>query len=300
MEEEHCSAESRLESPTQSPVELGKLHSGCLSSKDATEDNRLQLKGKQFSEDVSKIEAAAEEPEAECSSEPMVDALVLTNADYKSCDLISTGDNVTSDRNILQLDHCLGSSGISMGHLGSSILNKQQQQPVYKNDRKSVPCRTSSDTCENMYSESNTPEQATAGRTDISEGIQETAQQEEEGGNEGSEDFFHQFLNGCIKDREESVQYLETPEDSDTHSHIPAEQALYNSSEGYSLEESFSSLDELAKRIEIAEVNTDKIIIHSFPAVCGICLTLVFPVFLSVKRDRSFFMMITVCRVPLC
>ncbi|XP_015263933.1 PREDICTED: consortin [Gekko japonicus] len=250
MEEEHRSAESRLESPTQSPGVLGRLISGCLSSKDATEDNSLQLRGEQSSEDVSKTEAAAEEPAAECSSEPVVDALVLTNADHMPCDLISIGDSVKSDRNVLQLDHCLGSSVLSSGHLGSSIL-KQQQQPVYKNDRKSVPCRTSLDIRENVYSESNTPEQATAGYAEASKGIQETTELEEE--SEGSEDFFQQFLNCCIKDREESVKYLGTPEDSDTFSHIPAEQALYSSSEGYSLEESFSSLDELAKRIEIAE-----------------------------------------------
>lgn len=276
MEEEHCSAESRLESPTQSPGALGTLRSGCLSSRDATEDNNsLQLRGEQYSKDVSKTEAAAEEPGAECSREPRVDALALTNVAYMPCDLISTGENVKSDRNVLQLDHCLGSSVISSGHLGSSILNQQQQQPVYKNGRKSVPCRTSSDISENVYSESNTPKQATAGYAEVSEGMQETTELEEEGGSSGSGDFFQQFLNGCIKDREESVNYLGTPEDSDTLAHIPAEQALYSSSESYSLEESFSSLDELAKRIEIAEVNTDKIIMSGFPTVSGICLTLV-------------------------
>ncbi|KAL8185791.1 UNVERIFIED_CONTAM: hypothetical protein K2H54_058084 [Gekko kuhli] len=275
MEEEHRSAESRLESFTQCPGALGTLRSGWLSSKDATEDNSLQLRGEQFSEDVSKVEAAAEEPAAECSSEPVVDALVLTNADHMPCDLISTGDNVMSDKNVLQLDYCLGSSVISSGHLGSSILNQQQQQPVYKNDRKSVPCRTSVDIRENMYLESNTPEQVTAGYAEVSKGIQETTELEEEGESEGSEDFFQQFLNGCIKDREESVKYLETPEDSDTFSHIPAEQALYSSTEGYSLEESFSSLDELAKRIEIAEVNTDK----NFPTLCGISLVFLSQVF---------------------
>ncbi|XP_060099814.1 consortin [Heteronotia binoei] len=253
MEEERCSAESRREFPSQSPGVLGTLFSGCLSSKESTEDNSLQLRGEQFSEDVSKIEAAAQEPAAECCSEPMVDALVLANADYMPCDLISTGDNVKSDRNVLHLDHYIGSSVISSEHLGSSILNQQQQQPVYKNDRKSVPGRTSSDISKNVYLESNTPEQVATEYVEVYEGIQESTELEEEGESEGSEDFFQQFLNGCIKDREDSVKYVGTQENPDTLSHIPAEQALYSSLEGYSLEESFSSLDELAKRIKIAE-----------------------------------------------
>ncbi|XP_077200428.1 consortin isoform X2 [Paroedura picta] len=258
-EEEHRSAESRLESPAQSPEALGTVHSGCLSS----EDNSLQLRGEQFSEGVSKIEAASQEPAAERSSEPMVDTLVLTNADDTPFDLTSTGDNVRSDRSALHLDHCLGSSVISSGHLGCSILN---QQPFYRNDRKSVPCKTSPDISENVHSETNAPEQAAAGYAEVSEGIQETIELEEAGESERSEDFFQQFLNGCIKDREESAKYLGTPEDSDTLSHLPAEQALYGSSEGYSREESFSSLDELAKRIEIAEMKLEVV-----PVFCWSC-----------------------------
>ncbi|XP_054831649.1 consortin isoform X1 [Eublepharis macularius] len=252
MEEEPCSAESRLESPTQSLGALDTFHSSCLSSRDSSEDNSLQLRGEQLPEDVSKIEAAAEKPAAECSSELMVDTLVLTDADYMLCDLISTDENVKSERNVLHSNHCHGSSVISSGQLGSSILNHQQRQPVYKNDR-TVPCRTSSDISENVCSRSNMPEQATVGYAKVSEGIQETTELEEEDESEGSEDFFEQFLNGCIKVREESLKYLGTPGSSDTLSHIPNEQALYCSSEGYSLEESFSSLDELAKRIKIAE-----------------------------------------------
>ncbi|XP_054831656.1 consortin isoform X2 [Eublepharis macularius] len=166
-----------------------------------------------------------------------------------SCD---SDENVKSERNVLHSNHCHGSSVISSGQLGSSILNHQQRQPVYKNDR-TVPCRTSSDISENVCSRSNMPEQATVGYAKVSEGIQETTELEEEDESEGSEDFFEQFLNGCIKVREESLKYLGTPGSSDTLSHIPNEQALYCSSEGYSLEESFSSLDELAKRIKIAE-----------------------------------------------
>ncbi|XP_061480626.1 consortin isoform X2 [Rhineura floridana] len=248
MEEEHCSAESTVEPPTQSTGTQGTPHSGCLSSKDASESNCRQPREEQFSEEVAKIAAAAEEPAAECSREPMVDTLVLTDADYMPPDLISTDENVQSERNLLRSKDSSGSVVIFSSQLGSNILN-QQQQPVYGSDTKSVQSRTS-DFSGDVCSESNMPEQDSVPY----EGIQEErATLEKECENEEPEDFFDQFLNGSIKDREESLKHLEGHGDSEILSLMPPEQALYSLSEVYSLDESFSSLDELAKRIEIAE-----------------------------------------------
>ncbi|XP_053158366.1 consortin isoform X2 [Hemicordylus capensis] len=249
MEEEHCSAESTLNPPSQPIGTQGTPCSGCLSSRSASEDNSLPLREEQFSEDVAKIEAAAEEPAAECSSEPMVDTLVLTDADYMPPDLISTDENVQSERNFLRSKHCPGSTVISSSQLGSSIVN--QQQPPYGNEKKSVQDRTSSDIIENVCSESNMPEQANVAYANISEGIQEgRAELEEEGKSEGPEDFFDRFFSGM---QEDPLKYVDSEGDGETIPHMTPEQALYSSSEGYSLEEGFSSLDELAKRIEIAE-----------------------------------------------
>ncbi|XP_062980378.1 consortin [Elgaria multicarinata webbii] len=249
MEEEHCSAESTLELPTQSTGAQGTPHSGCLSSREAREDDSLLLREEPFSEDVAKIEAAAEEPAAGCSTEPMVDTLVLTDADYIPPDLISTDENVQPGRILLRSKHCSGSVVISSSQLGSSILNQQQQQPDYGNGRKSVQGKTS-DTSRNVCSESYVFEQAIVAYERIQE---EAAVLEEEHESEDPEDFFDRFLSSSIKDREESLKYLESQGDTEVLPHMPAEQALYTSLEGYSLDESFSSLDELAKRIEIAE-----------------------------------------------
>uniref|UniRef100_A0A8D0H2E9 Consortin, connexin sorting protein n=1 Tax=Sphenodon punctatus TaxID=8508 RepID=A0A8D0H2E9_SPHPU len=76
----------------------------------------------------------------------------------------------------------------------------------------------------------------------------------EEVNSDEPEDLFDRFLNGSIKEIDESLENLGNQEDSETLSDMPPEQASYSSSEVLSLEESFSSLDELARRIEIAEV----------------------------------------------
>lgn len=247
MEEEHCSAESTLEPPTQSTGTLGTPHSGCLSSTDDGGDNSLQLREEQFSEDAAKIETAAEEARAECSSEPMVDTLALTDTDYTPPDLTCTDENVQSERNLLRSQHCPVSSVISSNQLESNI--KNQQQPTYGNE--SVQGRTSSDFSEDVHSERNVLEQANVAYAKVFEDQKEKAELEE-GESEGPEDLFDQFFNGSIQDREESLKYLDSQGDSEI---LKPEQALYSLSEGYSPEESFSSLDELAKRIEIAEVN---------------------------------------------
>lgn len=247
MEEEHCNAESTLEPPTQSPGTLGMPHSGCLSSTDASEDNGLQLREEQPSEDVAKIEAAAEEARAECSFEPMVDTLVLTDTDYTPPDLTCTDENVQSERNLLRSKHGPVSSVISTTQLESGIKNRHQHRPTCGNE--SVQGRTSSDIGEHVHSERKVPEEANVAYAKTFEDQKEEAELEE-GESEGPEDFFERFFNGSIKDREESLKYLGSQRDSEI---LPPEQALYSLSEGYSPEESFSSLDELAKRIEIAE-----------------------------------------------
>ncbi|XP_042301597.1 consortin [Sceloporus undulatus] len=239
MEKAHRIAESTQDPPTRSTGKLSTPHSGCLSFRDASEDDGRQLREEQFSEDVAEIEAAAEEPAAECSSKPMVDTLIVTDAGNIPPDLISTDENVLSERNFLR----------SASHqLESSILSKQQQ-PDYENDRNSDQGKTS-DISRDGCAESSIPEKACATR----EGIQKEATVlEEECESEGPEDLFDRFLNGSVKDREESPKSLESQRDSEIATHILPDQALYSSSDGFSLDESFSSLDELAKRIEIAE-----------------------------------------------
>ncbi|NXN27035.1 CNST protein, partial [Nycticryphes semicollaris] len=251
-EEQHCSAESTLEPHTQSTGTVGRLSAGCLSSGDAGKDNSLQLGERQLSKDAEKIEGAAGEPGVQLPPGPMVDTLVLTDADYMTTDLVPTDKDVQADRNLLRSKHAAGSSEIASGQLGKSDLKQQQKQPDDGgDDEKSTWDRTASKVCSgcNKVSEHESTAHSPAGKE-----IQRTAGHEEKVNNEEQEDLFLRFLNGNIINAEESFANLANQEDFDTVPDISPERASYNSLEALSLDDSFSSLDELARRIEIAEI----------------------------------------------
>ncbi|XP_062825029.1 consortin [Anolis carolinensis] len=239
-EEQQHIAESTQQPPTRLTENLSMPRSHCLSSGEASEDDSQSPREEQFSEDVAEIETATEELAAECSSGPMIDTFVVTDAD----DLFSTDENVLSERNLLRSKQCYGYIVTPSSQLESSILNQKQQQPDYGSDKKSDQDRISDISDDGSAESSVPPIQAYA----TPEGRQAEAIVLEEK-HEGPEDFFDRFLNGCLKDREASLQ---GQGDSEIASHMLSDQALYNS-DGYALDESFSSLDELAKRIEIAE-----------------------------------------------
>ncbi|XP_057270484.1 consortin [Pezoporus wallicus] len=248
MEEQHCSAESTSEPHTQSTGTVGRLSSGCLSSGDASKDNSLQLREGPLFKDVEEIEVTAEEPGVKLPLEPMVDALFLTDADYMPTDLVATDKDVQADRNLLRSKHAAGSSEVTSGQLGNSDLRQQHEQP---DDEKSSQDRIAS----NVFSgSSKVSETESAANSRVCKEIQRTAGEEEKVNNEEQEDFFLRFLNGNIIDTEESFANLENQEDFDTVPDISPERASYNSLEALSLDDSFSSLDELARRIEIAEI----------------------------------------------
>lgn len=257
MEEQHCSAESTLEPRTQSTGTVGRPSSGCLSSGDAGKDNSLQLRGGQLSKDAEKIEGTAGELGVKLPFEPMVDALVLTDADYMPTDFVPTDKDVQADRNLLRSNHAAGSSEIASGQLGNSDLKQQQKQP---DDEKSSWDRTASNVCSECNKVS---EHESTAHSRVCKEIQRTAGQEAKVNNEEQEDLFLRFLNGNIIDTEESFANLANQEDFDAVPDISPERASYNSLEALSLDDSFSSLDELARRIEIAEVNTVNLIKYS-------------------------------------
>ncbi|XP_061847072.1 consortin isoform X1 [Colius striatus] len=250
MEEQHCSAESTLEPHTQSTGTVGSLSSGCLSSGDASKDNSLQLRERQLSKDADKIEGTAEEPRVKLPLEPMVDALLLTDADFMPTDLVPTGKDVQADRNLPRSEHAAGSSEIARGHLGNNDLKQQQKQPD-DGDKKSSQNRTASNVCSECNKIS---EHESTAHSRVCKEIQRTAGWEEKVNNEEQADLFLRFLNGNIIDNEEAFANLANQEDFDTVPDTSPEQASDNSLEVLSLDDSFSSLDELARRIEIAEI----------------------------------------------
>ncbi|KFQ51623.1 Consortin, partial [Nestor notabilis] len=249
MEEQLCSAESTSEPHTQSTGTVGRPSSGCLSSGDASKDNSLQLRERLLFKDVEEIEGAAGEPGVKLPLEPMVDALVLTDADYMPTDLVPTDKDVQADRNLLRSKHAAGFSEITSGQLGNSDLKQQQEEQP--DDEKSSQDRITSSVCAGCTKVS---ENESTANSQVCKEIQRTVGEEEKVNNEEQEDLFLRFLNGNIIDAEESFANLENQEDFDTVPDISPERASFNSLEALSLDDSFSSLDELARRIEVAEI----------------------------------------------
>ncbi|NWI86042.1 CNST protein, partial [Pitta sordida] len=246
MEEQHCSAESTLEPHTQSTGTVGRPSSDCLSSGDAGKDNSLQLRERQLSKDALNIEGAGES-RVKPPLGPMVDALVLTDGDYMPTDLVPSDKDVQADRNLLRSKHATGSSEIASCQLGNSNLKQQQIQP--DDDEKSSQDRTASDVSSGC---NKVPEHESTAHSRVGKDIQGAPEQEEKVNNEEQEDLFLRCLNGNVVDTEESIS--ENQEDFDNIPDISLERASYNSLEALSLDDSFSSLDELARRIEIAEI----------------------------------------------
>ncbi|NXQ51858.1 CNST protein, partial [Anthoscopus minutus] len=252
MEEQHCSAESTLEPHTQSTGTVGRPSSGFLSSGDAGKDSSLQLNERQLSKDAVKIEGARE-PGVKLPLEPMVDALALTDADYMPTDLVPSDKDVPADRSLLGSKHAAGSSESANGQLGNSDLKQQQIQPDDDDDdeedeQQSSWDRTASDECSGC-NEVSDHERTPHSR--VCKEIQRAAGWEEKVNNE--QDLFLRFLNGNIIDAEESAN-LANHENFDSVPDISPERASYNSLEALSLDDSFSSLDELTRRIEITEI----------------------------------------------
>ncbi|XP_014111448.1 PREDICTED: consortin isoform X2 [Pseudopodoces humilis] len=246
MEEQHCNAESTLEPHTQSTGTVGRPSSGSLSSGDVSKDNSLQLRERQLSKDAVKIEGAGELG-VKLPLEPMVDALALIDADYMPTDLVPPDKDVAADRNLLRSKHAAGSLETAGGQLGNSDLKQQQIQP--DDDDEPSWDRTASDECAGCNKVS---EHDSTAHAQVCKEIQRAAGWEEKVNNE-QEDLFLRFLNGNIIDTEESANFAKQ-EDFDTVPDISPERASYNSLEALSLDDSFSSLDELTRRIEITEM----------------------------------------------
>ncbi|KAF2983788.1 hypothetical protein EK904_010569 [Melospiza melodia maxima] len=243
-EEQLCSAESTLEPHTQSSGTGGRPSSGCLSSGDAGRDNSLQLRERQLSKDAVEIEGAGE-PGVKLPLEPMVDALALTDDGYMPADLVPSDKDVPADGSLLRSKHAAGSSEIPSGQLGNSDLKQQQIQPDDDDDEQSSWDRTASGECSGC-NEGSEHESAAHSRVCKEIGQQEKVHNEQE-------DLFLRFLNGNIIDTEESADFA-NQEDFDAVPDISPEQASYHSLEALSLDDSFSSLDELTRRIEITEI----------------------------------------------
>nr|XP_033792938.1 consortin isoform X2 [Geotrypetes seraphini] len=245
MEEQHHKAESTFEGDTQSTESVGRPYSDCLCSGDARKDNNcIQPGEKQLSEDVAQITAISKELKEELSKEPIVER--LRGADHTFPDQKVNRGVSQTEGNSFRTKRCDDSAEIVESQLGNIVPGLQPLGLEDDNEREFIQGRTDSSTC-NLASDENTVK--TTERTHALRSSTCREETDEEMQNEMTEDFCIPLLNGSLKDSRDRLANLEQQDDVDT---LTDDDASYSPGDS-ALEDSFVSLDELAKRIEVEE-----------------------------------------------
>lgn len=253
-EEPLCSAEATLQLHAQ-PSETAGSRSGPHSSENACEsDSHLQLAQTEACQDVAEVEGVAEDPAVLLTSKSMLEPLILPGSDHLPPALISEGKYSQTQRKELQLPLQGASKASPTARLENNDLNELQQPDVTGRDGKSPQGQTE---LEGSHSVLRANDEVAA----LSTGLPELYMAPEEKGdkddqvNKETEDYLNSLLEGCLKDTEDSLSYEDNQEeDSDLLQDLSPEEASYSLQENLPSDDSSLSLDDLAKRIEIAEV----------------------------------------------
>ncbi|KAM5204764.1 consortin isoform 1-T2 [Hipposideros larvatus] len=246
------SAEATRELHAQPSEAAGSSRSGPRSSENACEGGRcLQLAQTELCQDVTGIEGAAEDPELPLSSESVTEPLVSPGSDHIPPASISEGECSQTPRKALQLPLEDASEASPTDQLENNELNELQQPDLTGTDGKSPQGQTDSQGSESVLCENSKVSDLSAALAEVSMAPEEKGGKEERVSEE-TEDYLHSLLEGCLKDAEESLSGEE--EDSDLLQDLSPDEASYTLQENLPSDDSCLSLDDLAKRIEIAEV----------------------------------------------
>ncbi|XP_054940176.1 consortin isoform X3 [Physeter macrocephalus] len=259
-EEPLCSAEATLELHAL-PLESAGSRSGLLSSGNACEDDsRLQLTQSEASQDVAEIESIAKD--SKVSSESVIEPLILPGSDHIPPALISEGKYSQTRRKELQLLLQDASEALPTDQLENNELNELQQPDLTDSDGKSPQGQTDSEGSESVLCENNRVSNLSTVLPEVYMAPEEQGDKHEHVSKE-TEDYLNSLLEGCLKDTEDSLSYEDyQEEDPDLLQDLSPEEESYSIQENLPSDESCLSLDDLAKRIEIAE----KLIRISFPS----------------------------------
>ncbi|KAF5919292.1 hypothetical protein HPG69_002602 [Diceros bicornis minor] len=252
-EEPLCSAEATLQLHAQ-PSETAGSGSGPHSSENACEsDSHLQLAQTEACQDVAEIEGVAEDSKVLLTSESMIEPLILPGSDHIPPALISEGKYSQTQRKELRLPLQDASKALPTDQLENNELNELQQPDLTDSDGKSPQEQTDSEGSESVLCENNKV-------SDLSTVLPEVYMAPEEKGdkddqvNKETEDYLNSLLEGCLKDTEDSFSYEDNQEEDSDLQDLSPEEASYSLQENLPSDDSSLSLDDLAKRIEIAEV----------------------------------------------
>lgn len=246
------SAEATRELHAQPSEAAGSSGSGPRSSQDAWEGGRcLQLAPAEPCQDVTGVEGAAEDPEPPPASESVIEPLISPGSDHIPPALISEGECSPTPRKALQLPLEDASEASPTDPLENNELNELQQPDLTAPDEKSLQGQTGSQGSESGLGENNKLSDLSAVPAEVPMAPEEKGGKEDRV-REETEDYLHSLLERCFKDAEESLSCEE--EDSDLLQDLSPDEASYTLQEDLPSDDSCLSLDDLAKRIEIAEV----------------------------------------------
>ncbi|EQB78596.1 consortin isoform 1 [Camelus ferus] len=251
-EEPLCSAEATLELHAQ-PLESAGSRSGPHSSGSAYEDDsRLPLAQTEACQDVAEIESIAEDPKV--CSESVIEPLILPGSGNIPPVLISEGKYSQTQRKELRLLLQDASEALPTDQPEDNELNELQQPDLTGGDGKSPQGQTDSEGSESVLCENNKVSDLDTVLPEVYMAPEEQGDKDDQVSKE-TEDYLNSLLEGCLKDTEDSLPYDDNQEeDSDLLQDLSPEEASYSLQESLSSDESCLSLDDLAKRIEIAEV----------------------------------------------
>lgn len=235
------------------PPEAAGSRRGSHSSENACEGDRsLPLAQTDACPDVAEIEGPAGDPQVVLSRESGTEPLISPGSDHTPPALCPEGKHSQTQRKELRLPLRDAASGAwPSDQPQHNELNEPQPPDRRGRDGKSPQGQAA-------WEGSDSVPCGDASGSDLSAGPPEAYMAPEGPGEQGdtvskeTEDYLNSLLEGCLKDAEDSLPYEE--EDSDLLQDLSPDEASYSLQEPLPADDSCLSLDDLAKRIEIAEV----------------------------------------------
>ncbi|XP_038205571.1 consortin isoform X1 [Arvicola amphibius] len=244
-EEPLRSNNASLELHTPSP-ETARSRSGPDAAENASEeDGGSQAPPTEDHPDV------AEDPKVSPPSESVTESQLFASGDTLPPVLISEIEYSQAHRKELCLPVQGAFEALPREQLQSGELAESRRPAV---DGKSPQSQTDLEPgSENALCGDGEASDVSAPRPEVCMAPEEGRDKEDQVSKE-TEDYLHSLLEGCLKDAEESLSYEDTQDDdSDLLQDLSPEEASYSLQESLPPDESSLSLDDLAKKIEIAE-----------------------------------------------
>ncbi|XP_004691095.1 PREDICTED: consortin [Condylura cristata] len=247
--EELCSPEAPPEGPAQPSEQAACSRPRSHSAEDAGEDDsHLLLPQAETCQNVARIEGIAEEPEVSLSSKSVVEP------DPPPV-LVSDSKCVQPHRQEFQLPRPAASRALLPDQLENRALNKLQPSDLTGSDGKSPPPGWADpEHCEAELCDNGEVSGLSAALREACMAPEETRDKDDPI-NKETEDYLNSLLEGCLKGAEDCLSSEENQDEDSDLQDLSPEEASYSLQENLPADDpSCLSLDDLAKRIEIAEV----------------------------------------------